>query len=62
MGPRSWDRGETHTARGSKSSAQCFNGAAVLGPRREELFEKMTDPRSHASMGPRSWDRGETAW
>src|SRR5260221_6058433 len=53
MGPRSWDRGEALSARVTRWPRGCFNGAAVLGPRR--------DPRqrlywvAHSSL---QWGRG----
>src|SRR5260221_208257 len=34
MGPRSWDRGEVTVAGRRRHARRCFNGAAVLGPRR----------------------------
>src|SRR5260221_4800988 len=58
MGPRSWDRGEAANNRAIARGLRCFNGAAVLGPRRGRDRALETRGRA-ASMGPRSWDRGE---
>src|SRR5258707_265772 len=60
MGPRSWDRGETGCSTAAASRCWCFNGAAVLGPRRVGHASPDENRRGKASMGPRSWDRGET--
>ncbi len=59
MGPRSWDRGETAPPGLAKTAFLCFNGAAVLGPRRATRSHPFAPCIRAASMGPRSWDRGE---
>src|SRR5260221_621533 len=57
MGPRSWDRGERHRHRHAVADQAAFNGAAVLGPRREEASEERTTPQrpfnGAAVLGPR---------
>ena len=59
MGPRSVDRGEEPLWLGGTSGSSCFNGAAVIRPRRlSERSSAIVRP-GLASMGPRSVDRGD---
>src|SRR5260221_35095 len=52
MGPRSWDRGERHRHRHAVADQAAFNGAAVLGPRREEASEERTTPQRPFNGAP----------
>ena len=58
MGPRSFDRGEQPGPPHQLAASACFNGAAVVRPRRE-IEATRDDMHELASMGPRSFDRGE---
>src|SRR5260221_347326 len=51
MGPRSWDRGELGLAVLLSRSSWCFNGAAVLGPRRARYCEAIEALRSVLQWG-----------
>src|SRR5260221_12000331 len=67
MGPRSWDRGEHRRANAGELIDRAFNGAAVLGPRRENPRHHarrqrrafngaaVLGPRRDREQGPRGW-------
>ncbi len=62
MGPRSWDRGESIDCAPAACGADCFNGAAVLGPRRAAARPARPPRRKSfngaAVLGPRRESRG----
>src|SRR5260221_13438890 len=51
MGPGYWDRGELRLAVLLSRSSWCFNGAAVLGPRRARYCEAIEALRSVLQWG-----------
>ena len=59
MGPRLLDRGEVATEHNPRRELVCFNGAAVVRPRRVEAQAELFWSAGRASMGPRLLDRGE---